>query len=76
MVHELDSRNANGIEVKLLWNERTERILVSVEEEYTGHRFTFLVAAADALDAFNHPYAYAVDCAWNCTRVIGAAGGR
>jgi hypothetical protein len=64
MMRELNSRNANGIEVKLLWNEDTDRVLVSVEEEYTGDRFTFLVAAADALEAFEHPYAYAADCAW------------
>jgi len=66
-MRELDSRDANGIEVTLFWNERTDRVLVSVVEEYSGDRFTFVVDAVNALDAFNHPFAYAVDS--------GAAGG-
>jgi hypothetical protein len=34
-------------------------VSVSVVEERRGVAFEFAVRAGDALDAFNHPYAYA-----------------
>jgi hypothetical protein len=58
-IHELDSRSTDGIEVKLLWNERTSRLYVAVANEPQRDAFRIEVGAADALDAFNHPYAYA-----------------
>jgi hypothetical protein len=58
-VRELDRRRENGIEVSLLWDPVTNNILVAVVDEATGAQFELDVAAADALDAFRHPYAYA-----------------
>ena len=57
-IRELDHRASDGIEVRLLWNEDTEDVLVSVAEQH-GVRFEFQVSPSDALDAFHHPYAYA-----------------
>jgi hypothetical protein len=57
-LRELDQRTSDGLEVTLLWSERTGSVYVAVEG--TGGRpgFSFSVEPADALDAFRHPYAY------------------
>jgi hypothetical protein len=57
-IRELDHRGADGIEVTLLWNAETKGVLVSVAER-EGNTLEFQVPAAEALDAFHHPYAYA-----------------
>lgn len=49
----------DGIDVKLLWNPRTDAIVIAVEDERAGDSFELAVDAVDALDAFRHPYAYA-----------------
>jgi hypothetical protein len=59
VIRELDQRTSDGISVTLLWNARTNRVFISVFEQRPGAAFEFEVAAADALDAFHHPYAYA-----------------
>jgi hypothetical protein len=59
MIRELNHRVNDGIEVRLLWNTETDRVSVSVAEPRYDVSFAFNVAAADALDAFHHPYAYA-----------------
>lgn len=58
-IRELDHRNNDGIDVALFWAPRTNRIFVAVEDERHGDAFKFDVDAADALEAFRHPYAYA-----------------
>ena len=58
-VRELDRRTNDGIDVALLWNPRTNQLFVAVEDERLGRSFELEVEAADALDAFRHPYAYA-----------------
>jgi hypothetical protein len=57
-IHELDHRVCDGLEVRLLWNADTQHVLISIAER-DGIDFEFQVPAADALDAFHHPYAYA-----------------
>ena len=59
VVRELDRRTNDGISVTLLWDAETNQVFVSVLEERHGASFEFEVAAADAADAFRHPYAYA-----------------
>jgi hypothetical protein len=59
VIRELDQRTNDGITVTLLWNAETNRVFVSVIEPRHGASFEFAVAAADAADAFHHPYAYA-----------------
>jgi hypothetical protein len=58
-LRELDRRRGDGIEVRLLWNARTNRVLVSVADEREGDSFEVEVRDGDALEAFHHPYAYA-----------------
>jgi hypothetical protein len=58
-IRELDRRRGDGIEVRLLWNARTNSVLVAVEDEREGDSFQVEVREGDALEAFHHPYAYA-----------------
>jgi hypothetical protein len=58
-VRELDHRASDGIDVRLLWDPRTDRVSVAVEDTRGGESFELDVDRADALDAFHHPYAYA-----------------
>ena len=58
-VRELDRRSNDGIDVTLLWNPRTDRVFVTVEDERRGDWFEIDLDAGTALDAFYHPYAYA-----------------
>ncbi len=56
---ELAHRTNSGIDVYLFWEERTNRITVDVLDERTGDNFELEVDGRHALEAFNHPYAYA-----------------
>lgn len=57
---ELDSRLNNGIQVRLLWDGRHERLWVSVLRTRDGRRFIVDVREDERpLDVFNHPFAYA-----------------
>ncbi|HET8752472.1 MAG TPA: hypothetical protein VFM43_08115 [Gaiellaceae bacterium] len=57
-LRELDQRSGGGLEVTLLWSERTGSVFVCVEDGQASSGFHFVVDPADALDAFHHPYAY------------------
>jgi hypothetical protein len=59
VVRELDRRFNDGFDVRLLWNPRTNRVFVAIEDERDGNSFEFRVDAANALEAFRHPFAYA-----------------
>jgi hypothetical protein len=56
---ELAHRVADGIEVTLLWSKVADRITVAVLDTRYDEALEFDVDGADALAAFNHPYAYA-----------------
>ena len=56
---ELDYRANDGVEVSLLWHKPTNRLFVSVNDSRSGEQFDLDVASEYALDAFQHPYAYA-----------------
>jgi hypothetical protein len=58
-LRELDHRSGNGIDVFLLWSPSSDALTVFVVDEPAGDSFAFTADAADALDAFHHPYAYA-----------------
>ncbi|HKR99699.1 MAG TPA: hypothetical protein VJU79_09305 [Candidatus Dormibacteraeota bacterium] len=58
-IRELDRRTNDGIDVRLLWNSVTDEVVVAVHDTRANNAFEFEVAAADALFAFHHPYAYA-----------------
>jgi hypothetical protein len=57
-LRELARRRSGGIDVVLSWSPATRRVFVDVEDEFHGAAFRLVVDGADALDAFNHPYAY------------------
>lgn len=66
---EHDFRSNDGLEVALLWQPETNRVLVAVFDGRSGDDFTLEVDPADALDAFHHPYALAA------TRGVHFVGG-
>ncbi len=55
---ELAFREGDGIEVRLLWSPSTDRVKVTVADAKFDEEFELDVAGADALAAFNHPFAY------------------
>ncbi len=59
-LRELDRRTGDGIDVQLLWDPQTGRVSVAVADVHTGELLHFAVDGRNALDAFHHPYAYAV----------------
>lgn len=56
---ELAHRTADGIEVTLYWSQRSDRITIVVVDTRSDEALEFDVVGGAALDAFNHPYAYA-----------------
>ena len=56
---ELAQRSADGIDVSLLWRRGTDAVAIAVTDSRTGAEFTLAIPGDRALDAFNHPYAYA-----------------
>jgi hypothetical protein len=55
---ELAMREGDGIEVHLLWSKSADRVKVTVADAKFDEEFELDVAAADAMAAFNHPFAY------------------
>ena len=58
-VRELDHRNSDGIDVRLLWDSLTNRVSIAVADMRRGDAFELQVDGAEALCAFRHPFAYA-----------------
>ncbi len=59
-IRELDHRTSDGIDVRLLWCERENRVTVSVRDGRKGESFSIEVRdGQSALDVFHHPFAYA-----------------
>jgi hypothetical protein len=56
---ELAHRTSDGIEVSLLWSKPSNRVTVAVLDNRSDEALEFEVDGSAALDAFNHPYAYA-----------------
>jgi hypothetical protein len=56
---ELAHRTNDGIDVTLFWSKASNRVTISVFHARSAIALEFEVDGADALDAFNHPYAYA-----------------
>jgi hypothetical protein len=55
---ELAHRVTSCVEVTLLWRKLDNVLTLRLVEIGTGIEFEFGVRPEDALDAFNHPYAY------------------
>jgi hypothetical protein len=59
MQKELSYRENDGIAVTLLWHSGTNRLSVVVHDSRNGDRFELPARAENALEVFEHPYAYA-----------------
>jgi len=60
LTRELDRRESDGIEVRLLWRPHDDTALVAVSDARTGESFSVEVRDGErAVDVFHHPYAYA-----------------
>jgi hypothetical protein len=57
---ELDRRSGDGFEVALLWDPDGNKTFVVVVDEREDEFLRLDVEAGKALDAFRHPYIYAV----------------
>jgi hypothetical protein len=55
---ELAQRETSHIQVSLLWHPSNNLLTLRLVEVGTGREYAFCVRPEDALDAFNHPYAY------------------
>jgi hypothetical protein len=55
---ELAERNADGIEVRLLWDCAADSVIVSLVDRRTRNQCAFTVDSRRALQAFNHPFAF------------------
>ena len=58
-VRELDHRRNDGIDVRLFWDARMNRVSLALTNEHSGESLTFEVDPGEALAAFHHRYAYA-----------------
>jgi hypothetical protein len=59
MEKELAYRENDGIAVTLYWHSGTDRLSVTVHDWRNGDWFELRARAENALDVFEHPYAYA-----------------
>src|SRR3954447_13246193 len=59
MNKELAYRESNGLAVTLWWHSSSNRLRVSVHDGNTGDWFALNAEADNALDVFEHPFAYA-----------------
>ena len=59
MEQELAYRESNGIAVTLYWHSGTNQLRVVVHDWQNGDWFELTARAENAMDVFEHPYAYA-----------------
>ena len=59
LTQQLLVREANGIEVSLVWRREIDALAVIVNDERLGSSFEVAAPRDRALDAFQHPFAYA-----------------
>jgi hypothetical protein len=57
-LRELAQRRSGGLEVTLLWDERSDRLTVTVHDARTGEFFELGAPPDQALDVFYHPFVY------------------
>ena len=70
---ELAHRTSDGIEVTLFWTRATNTVAIALLDTRSGEGLEFDVAGSAALDAFNHPYAYAATERVRTLAPLGAA---
>jgi hypothetical protein len=57
---ELAHRERDGLAVTLFWSPRCDEVSIRLVDKRAETDLAFVVANDAALDAFNHPYAYAL----------------
>jgi hypothetical protein len=62
-VVELADRRSDDLDVVLVWAKRSGRLWVKVTHRRTGRVARIDATPANALDVFNHPFAYASEAA-------------
>ena len=58
-VVDLAERHSQDLDVFLMWGSRTGQLWVRVTHRSSGSTARIEASAANALDVFNHPFAYA-----------------
>jgi hypothetical protein len=58
VTRELAQRQGDGMEITLLWSDHDGALSVVVEDWRTGEVFEIPARPENALEVFNHPYAY------------------
>jgi hypothetical protein len=56
---DLAERHSSDLDVVLMWARRSDRLWVEVTHRRSGRVARINASARDALDVFNHPFAYA-----------------
>lgn len=59
MEKEIDSRTNDGHNIQLLWDDETNETTIRIEEFNPPKVIRFQVLGSQAMQAFNHPYAFA-----------------
>jgi hypothetical protein len=58
-IEELAHRESAGIAVSLFWSREGNALSVVVRDNRTGEEFSLTAGAEEAMDVFQHPFAYA-----------------
>jgi hypothetical protein len=75
MIHVLDHRSSDEMNVWMLWRERDCQVLVMVADENTGERFTIEVRDRErALAVFHNPHAHAASRGIDTRPAVEAPG--
>ena len=56
---DLAERHSQDLDVFLMWGKRSGRLWVRVTHRVSGRTARIEASAGNALDVFNHPFAYA-----------------
>jgi hypothetical protein len=59
MIVDLADRHSNDLDVVLMWDKRPDHFWVLVTHRASGRTGRIRASAQNALDVFNHPFAYA-----------------
>jgi hypothetical protein len=71
---ELAHRRSDGIDVTLFWYGATNRVVIAVHDTRSDEALEFDINGSVAIDAFNHPYAYAAGLRVESVRPPSVAG--
>jgi hypothetical protein len=59
MYVDIASRRSGSIEVSLLWNDATGKLLVVAYDSFEDEQLTIPVDGDEAVEVYRHPFAYA-----------------